>query len=148
MDFWDSLTKTLGSAADRTARETEKLTSLAKLKYKKASLCNQRELTEQRLGRVCYEASRAGTALPSDQTEPLMAEIDRLDGEITVLEDAIARLQTHRLCPGCGGRVTKEMTFCPACGTKLDAEPATETPAATLSEPVAENDDSSEEAGK
>ena len=54
---------------------------------------------------------------------------------IEINENKIKELRSEAKCPGCGGKISKGMVFCPVCGTRL-VEPAAE-PEAT-SEPVAE----------
>ena len=66
---------------------------------------------------------------------------------IEINENKIKELRSEAKCPGCGGKISKGMVFCPVCGTRLvepAAEPeATSEPEATAepaaaSEPVAE----------
>ncbi len=47
-------------------------------------------------------------------------EIVRLEEEIANLSDEIETLKGTHVCQKCGTKTTKEMTFCPECGSKVN----------------------------
>ncbi len=47
-------------------------------------------------------------------------DIVRLEEEIANLSEEIDTLKGTRVCQKCGTKITKEMTFCPECGSKVN----------------------------
>lgn len=125
---WEDISKKLSDAADYTVKETEKLTGMAKLKYKAANEKSKLNSLYQSLGRLKY-AESLGEESEEGAYETIVAQISETLAEIKKMETEMASLRSWRLCVGCGAKIGSDMAFCPKCGTKqqpIAAEPAAE----------------------
>lgn len=118
MDFWSEFSKTITNAADQTVKSTEKLTNIAKLKYRVGSLNNKLNDCFQSIGRLRY-AELTGEAVAPEMYEGLMAKAAELDAQIKECEGKLYDLQDYATCPQCANKVQKGMSFCPKCGENL-----------------------------
>ena len=103
MDFWNEFTKTISNAADQTVKGTEKLTSIAKLKYRLGSLTNKLNECYQNIGRLRY-AESMNESVTDEQYEGLLAEARSLDEQIQECEDRLLALQDYITCSQCGNK--------------------------------------------
>ncbi len=121
MDFWDEVYKKVSDAANFTAKETGRLSELAKVKY-----CLMREKAKledayKEMGELYYNQMKNAEfddkkiALAYDKIEKSIVEIERLNTQANVINDT-------KLCKKCGEKLSKEMFYCPKCGEELDAE--------------------------
>lgn len=121
MEFWDEICKKVSTAASYTAKETEKLTGLAKVKYNLMREKAKLEDSYKNLGEIYYKQMKESDidekkiALAYDKIEKSLVEIERLQTEINVLNNI-------KVCDKCGEKLNKEMVYCPKCGTKLNEE--------------------------
>ena len=119
MEIWDEIYKKVSSAASFTAKETGKLTELAKAKYNLMLENVVLEDAYKTLGQEYYnqiktaEVDEKKISLAYDNIEKSMVEIERLKSQINILSNTI-------VCEGCGKKLDKDMAFCPACGTKAN----------------------------
>ncbi len=118
MDFWNEFSKTITSAADQTVKGAEKLTDIAKLKYRVNLLKNKLEEGYRDIGRLRY-AEFCGEDVTSETYEELLTHIAELDGQIKECEDRLFDLQDFVTCSQCGHRMKKGLNFCPKCGEKM-----------------------------
>ncbi len=118
MDFWSEFSKTITNAADQTVKGTEKLTNIAKLKYRLGSLKNKLNEVYQNIGRLRY-AEYQGDAVTAEQYKGFMSEADDLTNQIAICEEKLFALQDAITCPQCGNKAQKGMSFCPKCGEAL-----------------------------
>ena len=128
MEIWGEISKKLNSAADYTAKETEKLTGIAKISYKLSGAKTKLSGLYQNLGKLKYNELR-GNEPEEGAYEALIAQIDELNAEITQMETELGVLRNYKFCIACGTKLRGEMVYCPKCGAKqipLDAEPADE----------------------
>ena len=114
---WEDITKKLSGAADYTVRETEKLTGMAKLKYKAANEKNRLSTLYRSLGSLTY-ARTQGDAVGEGEEEALIAQITEALAALARLEEEMASLRSWKLCVGCGAKIGADVTFCPKCGTR------------------------------
>jgi len=118
MDFWSEFSKTITNAADQTVKGTERLTGIAKLKYRLGSLKNKLNACYQSIGRLRY-AEYNGETVTSEMYEGLFAEADTLSAQVKECEEKLYELQDYTTCPQCGNKAQKGMCFCPKCGENL-----------------------------
>ncbi len=118
MEIWDEIYKKVSNAASFTAKETGKLTELAKAKYNLMLENIVLEDAYKELGEIYYnqmktsEIDEKKLSLAYDNIEKSIVEIERLKTQINVLSNTV-------VCECCGKKLEKEMLFCPACGTKV-----------------------------
>ncbi len=121
MDFWNDLSKTIYNAADYTVKGTEKLTGIAKLKYKINALKTKLDLYYKSIGELKY-SEHHGENVTDDMYASLFAQIEKLTSELKALEKQLADLRDYAACSQCGYRVQRGLAFCPKCGEKLPNE--------------------------
>ncbi|MDD6799718.1 MAG: hypothetical protein PUE85_04795 [Firmicutes bacterium] len=139
MELWDDISKKISEAADYTVKETEKLTLIAKLKYKLSSVKNKKDLLYQSVGKLKYEEIVLGKETSEELYDGFFSQITEASDEIAELENTIARLSNRKICEACGYKLTKEMAFCPKCGAKRPDEQPPKT-GETQTEDADEND--------
>ena len=120
MDFWNEFSKTIYSAADYTVKGTEKLTGIAKLKYKINAAQSKLDLYYKSIGELKY-AEKHSETVTEDMYEGLFAQVDSLTSEIKEYERQLADLRDYTACAQCGYRVQKGLSYCPKCGEKINA---------------------------
>ena len=120
---WEEISKKLSGAADYTVRETEKLTGMAKLKYKAANEKNRLSTLYRSLGSLVYARTR-GEAVENGAEDALIAQITEALAALAKLEAEMSVLRSWKLCVGCGTKIGAEMAFCPKCGTRQPAPAA------------------------
>jgi len=126
MELWDDISRKLSNAADYTVKETEKLTSIAKIKYKLTGEKNKLDLLYQSVGKLKYN-EYIGEESSQEFYEGLFKQIDEVLAEITSLEKKYAQLKNYKLCSSCGAKIGRDMLYCPKCGTKQDESAAQNT---------------------
>ena len=118
MDFWDDLSKTIYNAADFTVKGTEKLTVIAKLKYRLGAIKTKLDLYYKSIGELKYAESR-GENVTEEMYTGLFAQVETLKAEYESVEAKLADLKDYKACPMCGYRIGKGLSFCPKCGENL-----------------------------
>lgn len=118
MDFWKEFSKTVSSAADQTVKGAEKLTDMAKLKYRISSLNTKLDETFVSLGRLKYSEAKGNDASKAEYDE-LVDKIDELNAQIAEAEGMLFDLMNFISCPVCGTRLKKSCNFCHKCGNKF-----------------------------
>lgn len=120
MEFnWEDISKKLSDAADYTVKQTEKLTSMAKLEYRLASAKNKLNLLYQNMGKMKY-AEMSGESVSETAFDEICGKIRELTLVIARMEGELAKLRNYRRCIACGAKITNEMAFCPRCGTRQE----------------------------
>ena len=119
MDFWNQISKTITDAADYTVKETEKLTGIAKLKYRLNSLKMKCDSYYKTLGEIRYSEYKYG-AVEEDKYSPILEQIDQINSEIAEIEARLNDLRDYMTCPQCSYRLQKGLCYCPKCGEKLN----------------------------
>ena len=130
MDFFDDLYKKLTVAANQTAKETTRLSGLAKVKFNLMKEKSKLEDAYKVLGEVYYKQLKNGevdekaTAAAYDKIEKTFVEIEKYQTEINLMSNV-------KICTSCGEKVDKDMVYCPKCGAKqevpVEEEAAEET---------------------
>ena len=119
MEFWDEVYKKVSSAASYTAKETEKYTELAKIKFNLMREKSRLEDAYKNMGEIYYNQMKTSDtdekklSLAYDKIEKSVIEIERLN----LMLDAI---NNSRVCSECGVRLDKTMEFCHKCGAKQE----------------------------
>ena len=115
MDFFDEMYKKVSDVASYTAKEAEKLTGVAKLKYSLMREKSKLEDSFKEMGELYYsqmkysELDEKKLSIAYDKIEKNKVEIDRLTGLICELTDT-------KICAFCENKLSKDMAFCPRCG--------------------------------
>ncbi|MBR5322851.1 MAG: zinc ribbon domain-containing protein [Clostridia bacterium] len=121
MDFWDDVYKKVSDAANYTAKETGRLSELAKVKYNLMREKAKLEDAYKEMGELYYNQMKTSEyddkkiALAYDKIEKSITEIERLSTQVNVINNT-------KICKKCGEKLTKEMVYCPKCGDEFKAE--------------------------
>lgn len=137
MSFLDDLKKTLGNAADYTAKKTGEVTGTAKLRLDIRAKKSDLAKCYEKLGRAYYKALKNEDAL---DTTALIAQADKLSEELEALNAELAKLQGCIICPACAAQISDKSLYCPLCGMKLPekvAEASEEAPTCECEEEAA-----------
>jgi len=131
MEFWDGVYKKASEAANYTAKETERLAEIAKIKFNLMREKCRLEEAYKVLGEVYYLQMKSGEvdenaiSIAYDKIEKSIVETARLN-------DLLSSFKTTKFCCECGTKIDKEMVYCPKCGTKqfedVEEEVSSETP--------------------
>ena len=117
MDFWKEFSRTVTSAAEGTVKGAEKLTDIAKLKYKISSLNTKLTDTFTEIGKLRY-AEKNGDKTSCEAYTELFDKVDELNAQIAEAETELYDLMCFVTCPSCGTRMKKDCRYCPKCGEK------------------------------
>ncbi len=117
MDFWKEFSKTVSSTAESTVRGAERLTDMAKLKYKISSLNTKMNDAYTEVGKLRY-AEKNGDAVSEEAYTELFDKIDDYNYQIAEAETELYDLMCFVSCPKCGTRMKKDCCYCPKCGEK------------------------------
>ena len=117
MDFWKEFSKTVSSAAESTAKGAEKLTDMAKLKYKISSLNTKLTDTYTEIGKLRY-SEKNGDVVSTETYTELFDKVDELNLQIAESETELYDLMCFVSCPTCGTRMKKDCRYCPKCGER------------------------------
>ena len=108
MEFWDEIYKKMTTAADYTAKETTKLTEMAKLKYNLMREKSKLEEAYKKLGELYY-AQMKDNNLDEHKLSMAFDKIEKIKLEIERLEDAINLANNVKLCVECKAKIEKDM---------------------------------------
>jgi hypothetical protein len=116
MDLFDNFAKKVTEAADYTLKEAGKLTETAKAKLAIAS--KQASIEEEllKIGKYCYDEHADSTLNNSDAIQAACGEIDKLTKELKELHTGLAVLKKYKICPECGAKIDRVMSYCYKCG--------------------------------
>ncbi len=125
MEFWDEVYKKVSSAASYTAKETGRVTELAKVKFNLMREKSRLEDSYKELGEIYYKQMKDGelnekeASLAYDKIEKSIEEIERINAQITVLSNT-------KVCCVCGTKIEKDMEYCFKCGAEQTKKENTE----------------------
>ncbi len=121
MEFWNEFSNTVRGAASHTVKGAEKLSNIAKIKYKISSVNDKLDICYKALGELYYN-EKCGKEVQPDMYRTLLDKIDALRTALSELEGKLAELRSHKICHLCGSKIQKSHTFCPKCGEKVTYE--------------------------
>lgn len=117
--------KKLGDAAKNTAKKSEELIEIGKVKGKIRDEEGKIEKLKMQIGETAYSKFKEGADTFSEATE-LCTGIDEALDAIKGFEDKILQLKHIRICPECGAEVEDIVAFCSKCGNKFEPLPVEE----------------------
>lgn len=117
------------SAATSVGKRAERLVDISKLRVNAAELNGDISKKYEALGRLVYDAVKAGTT-PEGMVEEYVESIDVLYLKLDEVNEKIDVLSKKSACPVCGAKNAEGALFCSHCGTKLKYnEPSAGEPA-------------------
>ena len=164
MSFWEEFGQRLTQESQKALQKTRDLASVVTMNADISD--SRRKINDlyQELGQLLVKEAFAGMTaeelrnalaeeLEDENTESTAREIRitnwqdfyskvmfiRSEEEVIALNEAkIDELKAETRCPNCGKAVSKGMSFCPDCGTKLAVEEPAAAEAEAAAEPAAE----------
>jgi len=141
---FDDLGKKLGETVDNVSAMAGKSIEIQKLRNQVRNLERGNALDIQSLGRMVYQGFLDGVKL-EDKPGEICEGIKSREEGIEELLNKIALLKGVRTCPKCGKTASKEMVYCPYCGTELPPLPEEDLEEAEVGEEVTEEPTVAEE---
>lgn len=114
---FDTIKRNATGVANKAAKKTTDLTSLAKLNVSVKTLETKLDGVYGEIGRLFYNAERNGEDYTSD-IAALIMKADKFQSEIDTLRKQINALRKIVVCEGCGNEISDEAAYCSFCGTK------------------------------
>jgi len=125
MPFLDEMKDKLSQVSQSAKQRAREASDTAK--FNTAISDAERQITElyEKIGRETYRICKDS---PPGEVAELINQVTKLKLEIDECRENIKAIHAARICPHCGARIHKEMSFCSNCGFEL---PHIETPTAT-----------------
>lgn len=99
-----------------------KVKDVAKVSELKLRIVEKEATKEGLMSKLGKEVYETYPALNVETLNNMVGEINKLNEEITTLNDAIIAIKGMQKCPKCGSVVKDSMKYCSECGTKLEKE--------------------------
>ena len=126
MAFFEELKRNASGVANKAAKKTNDLTSLAKLNVAIKNTESKLASVYEEIGRLFYNAERNGEDYNSD-IAALIMKADKMKADIEATQKQINALRKVVVCEGCGNEISEEAAYCSFCGTKqVKPEPVVE----------------------
>ncbi len=117
--------KKLSDAAKNTAKKSEELIEIGKVKNKIRDAENNIEKLKMSIGETAFSKFKDGEST-FPEAEEICSNIDEALDTIKEFEGKIMQLKHIRICPDCSTEVEDNVAFCPKCGHKFDPLPVDE----------------------
>ena len=92
MDFWSEFSKTITTAADQTVKGAEKLTDMAKVKYRIAALNSKLDEVYRTIGKLRV-AEALGEDVVAETYAPLIESATALKDRLSEQEELLCKLR-------------------------------------------------------
>jgi hypothetical protein len=119
MEFWDEVYKKISDAANYTAKETGKMTEIAKVKFNLLREKGKLDDAYKAMGEIYYKQMKT-SEYDDKQITAAYDKIEKSVVEIERLNTLLNALSNTTVCSGCGKKVEKGTPFCSQCGTKIE----------------------------
>ena len=138
MAFFEELKRNASGVANKAAKKTNDLTSLAKLNVAINNTESKLASVYEEIGRLFYNAERNGEDYTSD-IAALIMKADKMKADIEATQKQINALRKVVVCEGCGNEISEEAAYCSFCGTKqVKPEPVVEETVEEAAEEIVE----------
>lgn len=114
---FNTIKRNASDAANKAAKKTTDLTTLAKLNVSVKTLESKLDGVYEEIGRLFYNAERNGEDYTAD-IAALIMKADKFQSEIEATRKQINALRKVVVCEGCGNEISDEAAYCSYCGTK------------------------------
>ena len=117
MAFFDDISKKVNDVARTVGQKGRDVVDVAKLKLLISEEEKKRDEIYKKIGKLFVE--RAGDRAKGTFAV-LIGDVRASEEKTEVYKAQIRDLKGVILCDECGGEITADATFCPACGKKAD----------------------------
>lgn len=119
MDFLNDLGKKLSETAKTVTKKSEELVEITKLNLAIGSDEDKIKKLFAEMGEELYRQYIVGKSF-GEEFDLRCQNIKSLELNIEETKKKIQALKGTRICPACSASVDTEVSFCPACGKKLE----------------------------
>ncbi len=123
---WNEFYKKINDAAMYASQEAEKLTGVAKAKFKLMNLRSKESDYYEAIGKLCYEERTQITDAEKiiDNSVLIKELCDKVRETIIEIKTAEQEINQYmnntKTCMICASKIDRDMVYCPKCGAKQD----------------------------
>ena len=111
----------------RAKSGVSKVSATVKLYAQKNNLIESINDMFDTLGKMTYYNSIGeGSATAEEDIQNVISEITRMKSELDEIENQICKVTDKRKCSVCHSELSKDVRYCPHCGTEIPIESPTE----------------------
>lgn len=116
-DGFSKLTKSIEQGAKTATKMAGDTIEVTKLRKTIADNEDKIERLYKEIGKTMYENYKTSNEEEINLTE-IYENIDNIYIEIDEAKEKICEIKNLRICSNCGAELTRDIQFCPECGTK------------------------------
>ena len=128
MSLLDDTLNSFRDITDSVISKTGKLMDVSRLKLTSAEISKEITRRYESLGRVVYDARKAGTDI-NGLVDECVTSIDALYSRLDDVNARVARLRDKHYCATCGAVVDRDSVYCARCGCRVRPSAESEQPA-------------------
>lgn len=148
MTFFEELKKTITDVSGTVAKKSGEVVETQKLKMKKYSIESDIRKDYELMGRVFF-AEMEETGNIDENVEEIFQRIVEAKDAVAEIDEKLSKYGKGKVCAVCGEKASKNMTYCPYCGSKFEDEPEADFEEAEFEEDVVEEtEDAAEESAE
>jgi len=111
--------ESLKSIVDYTAKKSTDVIDIAKVNLAISSKRDERKKVFMQIGKKLYDSRGKKGQTEDGAYDALFSKVERIDAEVFILRQRLARIVGLPICRICGAGNPKESIFCSKCGCKL-----------------------------
>lgn len=122
MDFFANVKRAVSDTAQTVSKASGEVADKVKTKY---SIYDMNGDIKRLLGEIGLEIYQSYKNDEAELSESILEKCRELDEKNAQIEAAEAKLVSKKgvlVCDNCGEKISKNMTFCPKCGSKIGGE--------------------------
>ncbi|MGI6776663.1 MAG: zinc-ribbon domain-containing protein [Acetivibrionales bacterium] len=121
MAFFENLGKRVGEVAQTAAKKSSDLMEITKLNMSISTEEDKIQKLYQKIGREVYQRFCSNDEVLDYFKEDCKSISNHMEN-ISSIKEKIRQIKNIRVCTGCGAEIGSSSSFCPKCGTKIEAE--------------------------
>lgn len=120
MSYLDEVISRTRSVAEELGKKSAEAIEVSKKKIELIDTKNKLSKAYAVLGKIQYELIY-GKEPTTEEVERSVAEIEKYDSRVKMLESEINQFASMRECPACGADNKYSNAYCSQCGANMDA---------------------------
>ena len=137
MTFFEELKKTITDVSGTVVKRSGEVVETQKLKMKKYSIESDIRKDYELMGRIFF-AEMEETGNIDENVEEIFQRIVEAKDAVAEIDEKLSKYSKGKVCAVCGEKASKNMTYCPYCGSKFEDEPEADFEKAEFEEDVVE----------
>lgn len=121
MGLFEDVVVNTKSVVNVVGKKAGQIVDISKLRISAADLNNEISKRFEVLGRMIYDAKKAGNE-SNDLVTECIAAIDDLYEQLDAVNEQLVQMRNKLVCKDCGAENSQDSVFCSRCGSKLDKE--------------------------